>query len=75
MARIKGKFVALVTINFDYVEEKINGILPFEECKKNVYENLRPSLEKMISDDFCDAETSSANVEQLHINFGRFEED
>ena len=49
MARIKGKYVATVEINFDFEESE--QFLPFEEIKTNVEDELTPILRELIQDE------------------------
>lgn len=61
MARIKGKYVATVEINFDF-EEKEN-YLPFEEIKTNIEEGLTPILRELIKDEVT-RDIATAEVSQ-----------
>ena len=60
MARIKGKYVATVEINFDFEESE--QFLPFEEIKTKNEEELTPFLRELIKDnvaeDICTIEVS-----------------
>ena len=49
MARIKGKYVATVEINFDFEESE--QFLPFEKIKTNIEEELTPLLRELIQDE------------------------
>lgn len=49
MARIKGKYVATVEINFDCEENE--KYLPFEQIKNNIENELTPLLSELIHDE------------------------
>lgn len=49
MARIRGRYVATLEINFDFEEDE--DCLPFEEIKNNIYKELTPFLREVIQDE------------------------
>ena len=61
MARIKGKYVATVEINFDF--EEIEKFQPFEEIKTNIEEGLTPLLRELIQDEVAE-DIATAEVSQ-----------
>ena len=71
MARIKGKYVATVEINFDFEEDE--DCLPFEEIKNNIEKELTPLLRELIQDEAA-GDIATAEVSQQFAQCYRVEE-
>ena len=71
MARIKGKYVATVEINFDF-EEKEN-YLPFDVIKHNIENEITPNLLELIQDELA-GDIGIAEVRQQFVDCYRVEE-
>lgn len=50
---IKGKYAATISIDF-CVDEKTDGILPFEKLKKQVYEEMTSYIAHLLAKEFGD---------------------
>ena len=72
MARIKGKYVATVEINFDFEESE--QFLPFEKIKTNIEEELTPLLRELIKDEVAE-EIGTVKVSQQYADCYRVIED
>ena len=72
MARIKGKYVATVEINFDFEENE--KYLPFEEIKTNIEEGLTPILRELIQDEVT-RDIATFEVRQQYADCYRVIED
>lgn len=53
---IKGKFVATIEIDID-VDENTPGLLPFEELKEAVHNEMEIAVKDMLCDEFGDVAT------------------
>jgi len=70
--RYKGKYVALIEIDFDI--EKSKGMLPFEEIKKNVVGgNLTNDIRYLIRDEIVD-DYGNVTVTQQYADMYEVEE-
>ena len=72
MARIRGRWVATVVINF-YFEEN-EKYLPFEEIKTNIEEGLAPILRELIQDEVAE-DIATVEVRQQFADCYRVIED
>lgn len=48
---IKGRYVATVTLDF-CIDEKAEGLLPFDKLKKQVHEETTAYIENLLADEF-----------------------
>ena len=48
---IKGKYVALIEIEFAYEEEKLPGVFPFEQMKKSIKDDLSVRIQSILQDE------------------------
>lgn len=71
MARIKGKYVATVKINFDFGEDE--SCLPFEKIKNKIENELTPLLSELIHDEVA-GDIAKAEVRQHFADCYRVEE-
>ena len=53
---IKGKFVATIEIDIA-VDENTPGLLPFENLKEAVHNNMEPAVKDMLCEEFGDIAT------------------
>ena len=53
---IKGKFVATIEIDIA-VDENMPGLLPFEELKEAVHDDMEAAVKDMLCDEFGDVAT------------------
>ena len=72
MARIKGKHVATVEINFDVEESE--QFLPFEKIKTKIEEELTPFLRELIQDEVAE-DIATVEVRQQFADCYRVIED
>ena len=72
MARIKGKYVATVEINFDFEENE--KFLPFEKIKTKIEEELTPFLRELIKDEVAE-DIATVEVSQQFADCYRVIED
>lgn len=72
MARIKGKYVATVEINFDFEENE--KFLSFEGIKTKIEEELTPFLRELIKDEVAE-DIATVEVSQQFANCYRAIED
>lgn len=70
--RIKGKYVALVTLEVD-VDENEEGMLPFDVIKQNM-NILTKALEEILYEEFM-SELGTVKVEQQYSDLYRYEVD
>ncbi len=70
MAKIKGRYVAQVEINFD-IDENGEGILPFEEIHENLTMRFTPMLKAYLN------KVAGENVEvtQMYADVWRVEDE
>ena len=69
---IKGKYVATVTLDF-CIDEKAEGLLPFEKLKKQVHEETTAYIENLLADEFEDL--GSVRVVQQYADLYRTEDE
>ena len=72
MARIKGKYVAMVEINFDFEEDE--NYLPFDEIKNNIETELTPILQEVIQEEVAPNDICTTEVRQQFVDCYRVEE-
>jgi hypothetical protein len=65
---IKGKYVGLVTIEFDFEEKVYPTILPFEQLLKVIREDLTGAMKKCLEDEFIYKDICTVEVEQQYAD-------
>lgn len=69
MAKIKGRYVAQIEINFERNEDE-EGLLPFEEIHENLTVRFTPMLKADIEEGF----DGTVEVTQMYADVWRVEE-
>ena len=69
MAKIKGRYVAQIEINFERNEDE-EGLLPFEEIHENLTVRFTPMLKANIEEGF----DGTVEVTQMYADVWRVEE-
>lgn len=68
---IKGKYVALVEIDFSYEEENLPGVLPFDKIKQATQNDLSGQIAEMIQDEV--SELGMVKVTQQYVDLYKVE--
>ena len=73
MSRIKGKYVATVTITLD-VDENKSGLLPYEEIEQGWKRGLNDGVKSAIQHEIIDDDLGKLEVTQTYCDIYRVEE-
>lgn len=73
MAKIKGRYVAQIELNFEF-DESEKGLLPFERIRERVVNELTPYLKEIITNEICSPNEGTVNVTQMYADVWKAEE-
>lgn len=65
MAKIKGRYVGTITMEFEFDKDKIDNPRPFEEMKKMFHNEISKDIEEALRSEICSEQDGKLTVTEI----------